>query len=324
MKKQAVIVIILVIIASGCGIGFLLLSKGDLKTDEVIYNPTEKYSYFSYIPSSALKRSSIRILLYTHGSPQVDTYAEMENYVRDSEIPRVKPFCDQYGYALIIVVTPRLWGEYPNYTMNSQAMNRFVMFDNDFDEPSFEFYKRPDTEFNKIIENFKQVFSNASYKYDEKVYIGGFSNGGLQANRFSILHPNQIAATAIGAAGGYIYPLDSLNETELIYPVGISDVESIVGTNYNLNQFKSIPHLIFIGENDVNPENDPVGLGDFDAEYLDFINSNFGSNQLERAENYSIYLSSIGMNCQFDKYIGLGHEYNNEMIESMFEFFDQN
>ena len=341
MKKYALFLIIFIIFASGCGIGVYFLLKDDLNNDDLnnddlnthglkieqivyCYNSSEKYSYFYYIPRTALNRNFIHILLYTHSSPQEDTYADMEEYVKNFEIPRIKSYCHNYGYALMIIVTPRLWGSYPNFTMNSQAMNRYVMFDNDFDNSSFDFFKRPDLEFIKKINNFKQIFTNASFNCDKKIYIGGFSNGGFQANRFTILHPDQVSATAIGAAGAYIYPLKTINGTELTYPVGISDVGLLNGTNYDLNLFKKIPHLIFIGENDTNPLNDPVGKADnFDDEQSDIINLYFGTNQVERAENYSLYLSSIGMNCQFNKYKNIGHDFTSEMLIAMFEFFDQ-
>ena len=127
-------------------ISFSHIDEDKLNLDEVVYTPTDKYSNYYYIPSSALDRESIRVFLYTHGSPQVNNYEEMENYVRDHEVDRVKSFCEEFGYALLVVVTPRLWGDYPNYLMNSQAMNQWVMTENDFDNSTYDFYKRPDLE----------------------------------------------------------------------------------------------------------------------------------------------------------------------------------
>lgn len=282
-----------------------------------------KYSYLHYIPNSALGKSPVRILLYTHGSPQKEDYTAMENYVKYNEFHLIKPYCDKYGYALIIMITPRLWGDYPDYKMNTQSMNRWVMMDNEFDKPSYEFYKRPDLEFIKVIDDFKQIMQEQGFMPDEKVYMGGFSNGGLQANRFTILHPDHIAATAIGAAGAYIYPLKKINNIKLTYPVGIADVDSIPQTHYNFQLFKTIPHLIFVGENDLNYNNDPVPHDDnFDKRQALIINTYFGSNQVLRAEIYASYLSSIGMDCRFHEYEGVGHQFNREMIEAMFVFFE--
>ena len=325
MKKQGIILIIIICIASSIGIGWILLDKGELTTDEVVYQPTDKYSYYYYIPRSALNRDSIRIFLYTHGSPQVDNYKEMENEVRDHEIPRIKSFCEEFGYALLVVVTPRLWGDYPDYTMNSQSMNQWVMTENEFDDSSYDFYKRPDLEFIQALDSFKQMFQDARYHRPMKIYIGGFSNGGMIANRFTILHPENISATAIGAGGAFLYPMTNIEGVNLTYPIGIADLDTIPEIHYDLDIFKKIPQLIFVGENDVNPQNDPALWGDnFNENHISIISTYFGTNCVERAEMYSDYLVSIGMDIQFTKYENLAHDFTTEMITEMFEFFEAN
>ncbi len=70
---------------------------------------------------------------------------------------------------------------------------------------------------------------------------------------------------------------------------------------------------------------DPVAFDDnFDEKHRTIINNYFGSTQVKRAINYAIYLSSIGMDCQFEKYDGLEPQFNDEMIESMFDFYEEN
>ena len=212
-------------------------SSPDSGSGTIGYQPatTEiKYSFYYYLPNSALKRNPVRVLLYGHGSPQLDTYNKMEEYVRTLEIPRLRSYCDTYRYVLLIMVTPRNYGSYPDYKMNTQAMVRWVMFNSSFDKPDYEFYKRPDIVFNKVIDNFMAILYSKGYTPYRRVFMTGFSNAGLQANRFPILYPDRIAATAIGAAGAYIYPVNDWNGTKLTYPVGTTDVTQISGNSFHL------------------------------------------------------------------------------------------
>ncbi len=72
-------------------------------------------------------------------------------------------------------------------------------------------------------------------------------------------------------------------------------------------------------------ENNPVLHGDnFNETDANIINTYFGEIQWERAENYANYLSLIGMDCEFNKYVGVGQLFTLEMVESMFEFFENN
>jgi predicted esterase len=278
-----------------------------------------KYSYYYYIPESALQRNPVRILLYAHSSPKFDRYTQMEEYVCNVEIPRIKPYCEKYGYAAVIMVTPRNFGPCPDYKMNTQSMVKWTMFDNQWDKPDYEFYKRPDLVFVKVIDEFIEYLRSNGYKPYSKVFMTGFSNGGMQSNRLPILQPNRIAATAIGAAGAFLYPLNSFKGTTLNYPVGVNDVALIAGSSYSLNAFKKIPHFVFVG---ICDNNDPVPNDDcYDSDEADIINANFGSKPVARAQRFSSYLKSIGMRADWKLYT-VCHDYTEEMLEDTFKFFD--
>ncbi len=328
MKKitKIVIPLAITIIIAGTISGIVIGSYLSIDEKKAIYHPPigdRKYSYYHILPRSALNRGNVRILLYGHSSPYIENYSEMERYVRENVMTLMDDWCIRYGYALVIMVTPRLWGDYPDYLMISQQLSEYVMFDNDFDKPEFEFFKRPDLEFVKIIEDFKQYLYDNGHVPEEKVYMAGFSNGGTQANRFPLLFPNLIKATAIGGSGSYIYPLTTYNNTELTYPLGISNIDSISDINFTYSEYLKIPHLVFIGENDTNTDNDPVYHSDcFSEIHREIIVNNFGTNNVIRAEHFSNYLLSLGMNCTFKKYEGIGHQYNLEMQESIFKFFE--
>jgi pimeloyl-ACP methyl ester carboxylesterase len=292
-------------------------------TGQIIYHPPtseRKYSYYHYIPDSALMRDPVRVLLYAHGSGEIDTYPEMEAFIRDQEIYRILPSCIEYGYALVVMVTPRNFSHvYPDYLMNTQNMVRWVMFDNDFDKPEYEFYKRPDLEFVKVIDDFMSFLCSNGYKAYDRVFMTGFSAGGVQSQRFPILHPDKVAATAIGGAPGFLYPVDTWNNIPLYYHVGIYDIGQIPGNSYSLADFVKIPHFIFVGGSDTN---DALYHPDmYDNAQSDIIKTYFGTNLQERALMFSNYLSSIGQST-VKIYPGIGHVYTPEMLIDTFTFFD--
>jgi dienelactone hydrolase len=235
----------------------------------------------------------------------------------------MRPFVDTYGYALLIMVMPRNCGPYPDYKMNTSSMVRWVMFPNPFDKPEYRFYKRPDLEFIKVIDDFMNFLRDNGYTPYPKVFMTGFSGGGQQSNRFPILHPSRIAATAVGGAGAFLYPVETWNRIPLTYPVGISDINRISGSTYSLAAFKQIPHFIFVGEKDLRYENDPVNFDDnYDRRQAYIINTYFGKNPVERSVKFADYLKSIGMQATLKIYPGVGHDYTHEMIRDTFNFFD--
>jgi hypothetical protein len=240
--------------------------------------------------------------------------------VRTIEIPRIRPFVDIYGYALLIMVMPRNCGSYPDYKMNTSSMVRWVMFHNPFDKPGYEFYKRPDREFIKVIDDFMSFLRDSGYTPYPKVFMTGFSGGGQQSNRFPVLHPGKVAATAIGGAQAFLYPVETWNGVTLTYPVGTYDIGQIPGNTYSLDVFKQIPHFVFIGADDTN---DPVPHDDnYDRWQAYIINTYFGKNPVERTIKFADYLKSIGMQAQLKVYPGVGHEYTSQMIIDTFNFFD--
>jgi predicted esterase len=281
------------------------------KTNQVIYHEPStsiKYSYFHYIPALALQRNPVRIVLSGHGNPRA-SYSELEKDVQNLIEHSLRPFADEYGYVILIMVIP---GE-------AQYFHRSNVFEVESDLDPF--YIRPDLEYVKVIDEFLGFLRNEGYTPHEKVFMTGFSNGGLQTNRFSILHPEKVMAVAIGSAGLYTYPMNSYEDSIMDYPIGVADVSQLNHSTYSLEAFKAIPHYFFVGENDTNNQNDPIG----DIENSDdraFYLANFGINQKERVPKYSQHLQSIGMQSTYDIFEGYGHEYTSEMLLSTFTFFE--
>ncbi len=92
----------------------------------------------------------------------------------------------------------------------------------------------------------------------DKIFITGFSASGTFANRFSLLHPEKIKATASGGINAIAkLPVAKLDGKTLNYPLGIGDIKKITGKRVNMKAFINLPKFLFMGELD---NNDAVAL----------------------------------------------------------------
>jgi hypothetical protein len=187
------------------------------------------------------------------------------------------------------------------------------MFDDRFNTPECDFYYRTDLEYRKVIDEFLWLLEAKGYTPHQKVFMTGFSAGGLQTNLLRFLHTDLIAAVAIGAPTILTYPVDSWDGTIMNYPYGTADIDSLSGM-YSFELLKKIPHFLFAGANDTNipPPSSPED---------EFYQNNFGSSMASMVTIYNDYLVSIGMQSQYKLY-PTGHLYWDYMIEDTFKFFE--
>ncbi|HEY4453953.1 MAG TPA: PHB depolymerase family esterase [Pseudonocardiaceae bacterium] len=82
----------------------------------------------------------------------------------------------------------------------------------------------------------------------DRVYLHGFSGGGQFAHRFLYLHPDRLAGVSVGAPGS----VTLLDQTKP-WPAGTADLAQRFGTDLDLPALRSIPVLLFIGEQDDQP-----------------------------------------------------------------------
>jgi len=297
----------------------------------VLQNPTReiKYSYYYYIPTSLKKGDSARLLLSTDGGPKYDKYDELVKSLFLSRVVPLAKLAEQHGYVFIMPILPRNYGSDSASKMNAQMFNRWTLMRAPFDTRKYEFDNRPDLVLLKIVDHLSAELVKNQISVKKKIFMAGFSSGAVVANRFSILYPDRIAAVAIGSAGVFMYPLSSWKGTQLTYPLGIADIDKIPRPKISLNEFKKIPHFIFVGDQDLanghspvpeDPENDNEAL--FEKAQSRAILKYFGKTNVERAQKFTEYLRSIGIKPKFTLFKGQGHEYNDEMKRSIFEYFD--
>ena len=287
-------------------LGELILHKADSIID---------YDWFSYVPFG-LDKNKLNYILITslHGNIRSSNYNDITEETRNLTEWRIS-WADSEKLILLAPVIPKYYDFQPI----------------DFDLPSFSgstnnFYRRPDLRVNLMIDYLTNELQTDGYNVSKKVFIEGFSSGGMFTQRYALLHPDRVQAIAAGSCGGtFVLPENSYDGTEMNWPVGINNFQSLVGYEFNKNAYKQIYQFIFIGDQDT--KNTTLWLPGSQSLWssqsqIDFLNKTFGETDPTRIESEIKYLNSLGYDhITFKLYPGVGHTYSDEMIEDFLAFF---
>jgi len=108
-----------------------------------------------------------------------------------------------------------------------------------------------------------------------KIDMFGFSGGAQFAHRFALAHPQRVRSLAIGAAGWYTMPDDTLP-----YPYGISVASGLDAVRLNAIAASRLPALVLVGERDDCDDDEELNRSKI-------VRRNQGVNRLERARTWT-------------------------------------
>lgn len=149
----------------------------------------------------------------------------------------------------------------------------------------------------------------------------GFSASGTFVNRFAFLHPEKIAALAVGGLNGILMlPLEEMNDRKLNYPLGVHNFEKLTGEKFKKEVYLQIPQYIYMGALD---DNDAVKFIDaYSIEEREIVYSILGAEmQPGRWQNCQEIYREKGVNAVFTTYPGVGHGTTGEMNMEILKFF---
>jgi hypothetical protein len=218
----------------------------------------------------------------------------------------------QLKYPLIVPVFPRTQQQWNVYT---QALDRDAMLQKGNE------LERIDLQLLSIFHDARGHLSEYGFTTHEKFILTGFSAAGTFANRFTLMHPDQVFAVAAGGVNGLLMlPRDHEAGYSLNYPLGISDFATIVSTPFQKEAFSNIPQFYFMGESDVI---DAVSFDDaFDSTEREIIAGVMGREMQPCRWNYcmGVYIET-GVNVLFKTYLNTGHECSDRIKKDVSEFF---
>jgi predicted esterase len=181
-------------------------------------------------------------------------------------------------------------------------------------------FARFDLQLVRMIDNARAKLAKEKLKFDERVFMLGWSASAMFVNRFTFLHPKRVKAAVIGSPGGWaIAPVASFNEKTLRYPIGTHDFKLISGENLDLENLRKVPLFMFLGDQD---DNDSVIFRDsYEKEDEDLIFALFGKLPIERWDDSKKLYQDNKLNAEFRLYPNVKHTVTKEMFDDIFTFF---
>ena len=149
----------------------------------------------------------------------------------------------------------------------------------------------------------------------------GFSASGTFANRFSMLHAGKIKALAAGGINAIaILPVAEISGQKMLYPLGIADLPQVTGKSVDIEAFKKLPQLLYMGALD---ENDAAAFDDaYSSKERAQIYDLMGKSLVPQRWNFmqKVYQEN-GVGAEFRTYTHMGHGTDLKINNDLVEFF---
>lgn len=273
-----------------------------------IFHPANQdivYDWFTYVPKSIKKENKNYILVYSTGG--------LSDYDQNTEaIMSVALFLQQraemHKFILLLPSIPNTSVEPYIYTI---AVSEQVFYDT-----TDEFRKRPDLKVNQMIDSLTDDLTKDGYTVHDKAFFEGFSAGGMFVQRYTLLHPERVQAVGGGQCGGgltlpakkYVNPISNWNGFTMDWAVGVNNLASLVGGELNFYRYKQVPHLIYIGDQDINNSHlEMPSEGFWTEDQFNFCHEVFGDTDPIRLEKQCSFMDDLGCNFTFNLYPGYDH-----------------
>lgn len=181
--------------------------------------------------------------------------------------------------------------------------------------------KRLDLQLIAMIKDASSALKGFTISINNKVLMNGFSASGTFANRFTMVHPEMVAAVASGGINAMLLlPVGSIDNINLDYPVGTHDFEIIFGKKPDFEEYKKVPQFIYMGGQD---ENDAVLFDDgYSEEERKTIFEVLGKVMMpDRWDKCRSVYEAYGVNATFTLYPHIGHGTDGKINSEITAFF---
>jgi hypothetical protein len=317
---QKMRILFILIFTVSCAVSFGQKSdSGIIKNDSVIIikkNPEKgfHYDYILYLPKETPLNKKTFLLVEPNNTGKLSDSIEVhENYA--VELASVSSVGNGVSRILkipfLVPIFPRPASQPLMYT---HALDRDVMLE------KTSGLERLDLQLLAMIQDAKTVLAGMGILTESKVFMSGFSASATFTNRFSFIHPESIAALAIGGFNGELmFPLNEINGIALNYPIGIHDFRDLFGKNFDFETYKKIPQFIYMGKLD---DNDAVQYDDaYSEEERQIINNNIGSSVQTRYLKCQEIYRENNIAPVFTTYEDIGHWTTSDMNWNVIRFF---
>lgn len=279
------------------------------------------FGYLIYLPKGLSLTNKTYLLIETNNTGVNDS---IEHHEKGARHAAGRSSVGNYvarklKLPLLVPIFPRSATNWMYYT---HALDRDAFLSQDFG------IERLDLQLLAMIEDAKKKLAQNKLLLRDQFFITGFSASGTFANRFSILHPEKIRATASGGINAIaILPVAELSGKALNYPLGIADIKKITGREVNLKAFKELPKMLFMGEKD---DNDAVAYDDgYSKEERELVYGLMGKQLIPNRWSFIQHAYQENhVQADFKTYPGIGHgtdlKINNELVDFFRKYLHSN
>ncbi|MFW6357024.1 MAG: hypothetical protein ACOC2Y_09915 [Spirochaetota bacterium] len=281
---------------------------------KLVRNPSRGYHFNAYlwIPSEAIRVH--RLLVTPNNTGTADDSLELH----DTRAYRAFTgswegrIAEELGAPHLMPVFPRPRTDWQYYTHS---------LDSDTLKITSGALRRLDLQLLAMINDVREYLGEAhGIRLPGQVLLSGFSASGTFVNRFTVLHPDRVRAVACGGVNAIpILPVSSYEGTRLPYHIGIADLESITGREFDLAAWQRVSQYVYMGELDAN---DTTLYDDgFTRAEAALVWDTVGKDMSVRWANcIGVYLAHTER-AQMVTYLGLEH---NVVVQDMVEFLRVN
>jgi hypothetical protein len=275
------------------------------------------FPYYLYIPKDLSRREAVRLLVEPNNTGQTtdDFEVHRASAKRLATAGSVRRLADRLQVPLLVPVFPRPSSQWRIYT---HYLDRDTMLIKDGP------LARIDLQLLLMIRHARQMLGDAGIGTRPKVFMHGFSASAGFVNRFATLHPESVRAVAAGAINALpMYPLESYEGAKIPYPLGIANLKSLTGADFDAKAYHEVSQFLYMGYLD---RNDTLPFGDaWDDDERELIAKLFGKEMMpDRWERAQQIISKLKIPVQTATYNGVAHDTLPEMWEDIVSFFKAN
>jgi pimeloyl-ACP methyl ester carboxylesterase len=254
-----------------------------------------QWPYYLYVPT-VIKKPAV-LLVEPNNTGTTNDDPSVHDAAASTLINAHKSWALDLGSPFLVPTFPRPKANWQVYT---QALDRDTL------TTSLPGLTRIDLQLLAMIDDARDRLAAKGIDVGPKVWMIGYSASGSFVNRFAVLHPDRVQAMSAGSGGEYaIAPVSAWKGKTLRYPVGVADLQQLTGQPFDLAAFRNVPVQIYIGDLQVD---DAVNYTDgYDAEDASLIKEVFGGPTFRRYPASEAAYASVGSNCQFVVFPGIGH-----------------
>lgn len=290
--------------------------KGQLIYTVPDTNDSYNFPYFLYLPEDLAPDKELVLIVEPNNSGFISD--SLEKHIEKARGQATSDFyignfvARELQYPLLVPVFPRPESDWEIYT---HALDRDAINQENND------LERIDLQLLAMVREAQAILTGMGFNVNKKILMTGFSASGTFVNRFTLIHPEKVMASAAGGLNGLLMlPRENLFGEPLPYPIGVDDYENLFGKPFDAEAFQQLPQFLFMGAQD---ENDAVPYDDGYAPFERRIIYQVLGMQMQPirwSSCINVYMQDR-VNANILTYSKIGHEHPEKVKNDIVVFF---